>query len=344
MYAAWNRPPIAAGVRERPSVPVPGPPRVPRPVPPPASDVTVPTLLALRHVRKTFPGVVALDDVDFELQPGTVHALVGENGAGKSTIVNLVAGALQPDAGAIEIDGHAVRLRDAHAARAHGIAVVHQELQLAADLSAAENVFLGRWPVAGWLRRVDRARLHADAATVLARIGADLDVTAPVRALPIANTQMVEIALALSLDARVLLLDEPSAILTPHELARLFAIVRDLRARGVGIVYISHRLAEIFAIADEVTVLRDGRRVASRPVSATTPDDLVRAMVGREIVKDTRRHFVTKDGAAPEAASNPTVLRVEALTAPGRFHDITLDVRAGEILALAGLVGAGRSS
>ena len=303
---------------------------------PPAATTAPPPLLALRGLVKIFPGVRALDGVDFALEVGSVHALVGENGAGKSTLVRILAGATQPDAGTIEIDGRTVVLPDALAARRQGIAVVHQELQLADDLSVAENVFLGSWPRRPRSPCLDFGRLHAEARRVLAMLHLEIPVEQSVRGLGVATRQLVEIARALSFDSRVLVLDEPSAVLTPHELGRLFGIVRGLRARGVAVLYISHRLEEIFALADRVTVLRDGKRVATHAVGAVDRDGLVAEMVGRAL---RRSEPPTRLGVTGEP-----VLRIEGLTVGRRFHDVSFTVAAGEIFALAGLVGSGRSS
>jgi ABC-type sugar transport system ATPase subunit len=293
-----------------------------------------PPLLALHGIVKEFPGTRALDAIDCSIEAGTVHALVGENGAGKSTLVKLLAGDLQPDAGRIEMRGRRVTIPDPRSARALGIAVVHQELALAADLSVAENLLLGRWPRRHGL--VDRQRMHDEAQAALAIIGARLDPRASIRGLSVAARQQVEIARALSLESQLLVLDEPSAVLTPRELESLFEIVRRATARGVGVIYISHRLEEIFELADQVTVLRDGRRVATHAVAEVGRDGLVAEMVGRDIAASP----------APRASARVgvSVLQVEALSAGRRCRNISFEVSAGEILALAGLVGAGRSS
>jgi len=309
-------------------------------VKPVTPDPPGPTVgLTLRGVTKRFPGVCALDGVDLVLGPGAVHALVGENGAGKSTLVRILAGALQPDSGSIEREGRAITLASPLVARRLGIAVVHQELQLADDLSVAENVFLGRWPRRRGLPFVDRPRMHEETRRVLASLHLDLPVARRVRGLTVAQRQLVEIARALAVESQVLVLDEPSAVLTPHELDELFGIVRRLRARGTAILYISHRLEEIFALADRVTVLRDGRRVAAHAVAEVDRETLVAEMVGRSLAL-----WTAAPGAERPRPTQAPVLAVESLSAGRRFHDVHFEVAPGEILALAGLVGAGRSS
>lgn len=288
-------------------------------------------LLRVEGVRKAFPGVVALDDVDFDLRRGEVHALLGENGAGKSTLIKVLSGAHRPDRGRILVEGSKTLIRDAQDAERLGIATIYQEFNLVPDITVAENIFLGRQP-----RRfgfIDHRRMEAEAAALLERVGVDVSPRAKVRGLGIARLQMVEIAKALSLNAEVLIMDEPTAVLTTEEVERLFAIARRLRADGAGIVFITHHLEEIAALADRVTVLRDGRSVAH--VGADTPEDeLVRLMVGRSIDEQYPRE-------RPEAGE--PLLRVRGLTRDGHFEDIDLDVRAGEVVGLAGLVGAGRT-
>ena len=288
-------------------------------------------LLRVEGIRKVFPGVVALDGVDFALRPGEVHALLGENGAGKTTLIKLVAGAHRPDAGRILIDGVEVRIRTAQDAERFGIATIYQEFNLVPELTVAENIFLGRQPRRFGL--VDRRRMNAAAAELLDRIGVDVHPQQRVRELGIARRQMVEITKALSLNARTLIMDEPTAVLTSEEVDRLFGIVRDLRDGGVGIVFITHHLEEIAALSDRVTVLRDGRSVAQVP--ADTPrDELVRLMVGRSIEQQYPRE---------RPAAGTPLLRVEGLTRPGAFQDVSFEVRAGEVVGMAGLVGAGRT-
>ncbi|WEH17827.1 sugar ABC transporter ATP-binding protein [Streptomyces sp. VNUA24] len=288
-------------------------------------------LLRIEGIRKTFPGVVALDGVDFDLRRGEVHVLLGENGAGKSTLIKMLSGAYTPDAGRILAGGQEVRIHGAQDSERLGIATIYQEFNLVPDLTVAENIFLGRQP-----RRfgmIDRKRMEADAAALLERVGVKVSPRARVRELGIARLQMVEIAKALSLDARVLIMDEPTAVLTTEEVDRLFAIVRRLREDGVGIVFITHHLEEIAALGDRVTVVRDGKSVGQVP--ATTPqDELVRLMVGRSI----EQQYPRERGESGEA-----LLVVEGLTRDGVFHDVSFEVRAGEVVGIAGLVGAGRT-
>jgi ribose transport system ATP-binding protein len=291
-------------------------------------------LLRIEGIRKTFPGVVALDSVDFDLRRGEVHVLLGENGAGKSTLIKMLSGAYTPDAGRILVGGEEVRIQGAQDSERLGIATIYQEFNLVPDLTVAENIFLGRQPRR--LGMIDRKRMEADAADLLARVGVNVSPRARVRDLGIARLQMVEIAKALSLDARVLIMDEPTAVLTSEEVEKLFAIVRALRADGVGIVFITHHLEEIAALGDRVTVIRDGRSVGQVPAS-TPEDELVRLMVGRSIEQQYPRE-------RPEAAQEaPVLLSVEGLTRDGVFHDISFQVRAGEVVGIAGLVGAGRT-
>ncbi|MFF0966302.1 sugar ABC transporter ATP-binding protein [Streptomyces sp. NPDC003703] len=288
-------------------------------------------LLRIEGIRKTFPGVVALDSVDFDLRRGEVHVLLGENGAGKSTLIKMLSGAYTPDAGRILAGGEEVRIHGAQDSERLGIATIYQEFNLVPDLTVAENIFLGRQP-----RRfgiIDRKRMETEAAALLDRVGVKVSPRARVRDLGIARLQMVEIAKALSLDARVLIMDEPTAVLTSEEVEKLFAIVRALRADGVGIVFITHHLEEIAALGDRVTVIRDGRSVGQVPAS-TPEDELVRLMVGRSIEQQYPRE---------RAERGEPLLTVEGLTRDGVFHDVGFEVHAGEVVGIAGLVGAGRT-
>jgi rhamnose transport system ATP-binding protein len=293
-------------------------------------------VLALDRVGKAFGSVRALWDVSLELRPGEAHALAGENGAGKSTLIKILAGVHRPDSGTVLLDGRPVTFSGPGDTREAGVAVIYQEPTLFPDLSVAENIFMGRQPRhrIGGLRRIDRGAMTAAAAGLFARLGVTMDVTAPARGLSIADQQMVEIAKALSLDARVLVMDEPTAALTSEEVSRLFAVAEGLRAQGAAILFISHRLEEVFALCQRVTTLRDGRPVASEPLAGLTPDDLVRRMVGRDL-----------DSLYPkgDAEIGEVALRVMRLTREAVFTDVSFEVRRGEIVALAGLVGAGRT-
>ncbi|MGH3169574.1 MAG: sugar ABC transporter ATP-binding protein, partial [Trebonia sp.] len=290
-------------------------------------------LLDLRHAAKAFGAVRAIIDGEIELRAGEVHALLGENGAGKSTLVKILAGVHQPDSGTLTVDGRELTLHGPAAARAAGIAVIYQEPTLFPDLSVAENMFIGRQPLRSG-RRIDARAMRAEAAEVFGRLGVPLDPGRIARGLSIADQQVVEIAKALSLNAGVIVMDEPTAALSAAETGRLFEVINTLREQGKATAFISHRLEEIFAICQRVTVMRDGRHVLTREVRGMTADDMVRAMVGRDIEQ--------RPGGA-QARPGETVLQVSRLTREGVFTDISLQVRAGEIVALSGLVGAGRS-
>ncbi len=289
-------------------------------------------LLSMRGIVKSFPGVRALRGVDVELQGGEVLALLGENGAGKSTLIKVLAGAHRPDAGSIHLYGEETRFASPHDARRAGIAVIYQEFQLVPSLTAVENIFLGREPArAGFVRRREERR-RAEA--LFARIGVGVDLDVPCRELTVAQQQVVEIARALALEARLVVMDEPSATLTPQEVERLFAIIRDLRTKGIGIIYISHRLDEVFAIADRVMVMRDGEGIDCRPIGAIGRDELIRLMVGRRLEEEFPKRTV---------ALGPPRLRVRGLTRGRKVRDVSFEVRRGEVVGLTGLVGAGRT-
>ncbi|MBI5771382.1 MAG: sugar ABC transporter ATP-binding protein [Verrucomicrobia bacterium] len=293
-------------------------------------------LLTMRGIRKAFAGVTVLHDVDFSVHAGEVHALCGENGAGKSTLMNILAGVVRPDQGEIVLAGTTARgFANAHAARQAGVSMVFQERSLFEPLTVAENIFAGRQPVDRW-GCINRRALATDAAAVLARVAPEIAPVEIVAGLSPARQQMVEIAKALSLEAKIVIFDEPTASLTATEISRLFAVIRQLRAAGTGIIYISHRLEEIFALADRVTVLKDGGWQATLPVSQTDADDLIRRMVGRDL----------KEAAQGRADSRgPVLLDVRGLRDAGQpaLRDITFHVRAGEIVGFAGLSGAGRT-
>lgn len=290
-------------------------------------------LLRLRGIIKRFQSVAALQDVDFDLNSGEVHAVCGENGAGKSTLMKIISGELQPDAGQIFLHGASTQFRSTRDAQHAGIAMIHQELNLVPHLSVAENMFLAREPHRFGF--IDRKRINVDALRRLQRLGVDVEPSAIVRALSVAQRQMVEIAKALSLDAAVLIMDEPTSSLTQSETTTLFNVVKELKRAGVGIVYISHRLNELADIADRVTVLRDGRRVSTANFAETQIDDIVVQMVGRAL-----------DAKYPPPTRVPNeqaLMQVSGLTRAGVFHDVSFDLRHGEILGFAGLVGAGRT-
>jgi inositol transport system ATP-binding protein len=298
-------------------------------------------LLRVSDIAKRYPGVQALDRVSLELRPGEIHGLLGENGAGKSTLLKILSGAEVPDAGRIEIGGAERTLASPQDAQAQGVATIYQELNLLPNLSVAENVFIGREP--GGRAFLSWRRLAEATHEVLARIGLALDPLTLVGALSVAEQQMVEIARALSTEARVIIMDEPTSALSEAEVARLFEIVRELRAQGLGIVFVTHRLDEVLQICDRATVLRDGRLVGTRDVAEVTVDDLIRMMVGRSAAE-----LFT---ALPAREVGEVVLEVAGITRRGKrlesratvLDQVSLSVRRGEILGLAGLMGSGRT-
>ncbi|WP_433608955.1 sugar ABC transporter ATP-binding protein [Dactylosporangium sp. CA-139114] len=290
-------------------------------------------MLVLEGVSKSFGAVAALRDVRLDLRAGEAHALVGENGAGKSTLVKILAGAHAPDAGTLSLDGEPLVLANPAAARAAGIAVIYQEPTLFPDLSVAENIFMGRQPLKSG-RRIDTAEMRRRATELFTRLGVQMDPDRPARGLSIADQQLVEIAKALSFDARVLVMDEPTAALSGVEVERLFAVARSLRDAGAAVLFISHRFDEVFALCQRITVMRDGQWVSTDPADELTVADVVRRMVGREVGE----LFPKEEAAIGEAR-----LEVRGLNRQGAFHDVSFTVHSGEIVALAGLVGAGRS-
>jgi ABC-type sugar transport system ATPase subunit len=291
-------------------------------------------IFRLAGVTKRFGGVVAVQDVDFDLRPGEVHALVGENGAGKSTLMKIVDGLYAPDEGIVEVNGQSASFSSPRDAEDAGIAMIPQELDLFPELSVAENLFVGRKrPRTRW-GGLDRNAMRAEARRRLGSLGVDLDVTALVKRLSAANQQIVAIARALVGDARAVVMDEPTSSLTDREARQLFRIIEELTSGDVGVVYISHRLEEIFEIADRITVLRDGRHITTAPASELDSEDLVRLMVGRPLNELFSRHPHDPGDVA---------LEVRGLTREGEFADVDLTLRRGEILGLAGLVGAGRT-
>ena len=290
-------------------------------------------VLALEHVVKTFGAVVALADGSLTVRAGSIHALMGENGAGKSTLVKVLAGVHQPDSGAVVVGGEPVVFRSPADSKARGISVIYQEPTLFPDLTVAENIFVGRQP-RGRFGLVDRAAMRDEARALFGRLGVPIDPDRLAEGLSIADQQIIEIAKAISLDARILVMDEPTAALSGVEVERLFAVARGLRDSGAGIVFISHRFDEVFELCDQVTVMRDGRYIATHQIADITTDGLVREMVGRDIAT----LFPKQDTEIGRA-----VLQVRGLTRAGVFADISFEVHAGEIVALAGLVGAGRT-
>lgn len=297
--------------------------------------MTAAAILEIRDISKSFGAIKALTGVDFTLQRGEIHALCGENGAGKSTLMNIIAGIVQPDEGAIRLEGKNVTITSPSAAQRLGIGLVHQEIALCQDATVAENILMAavnnrRAPLMNF------RRLYADAQKIMDLL-APIPVETPVADLSISNQQLVEIAKALTLECRVLMLDEPTAALTETEAQRLFAIVRDLKARGISIIYISHRMAEIFSLCDRVTVFRDGRYVATDSIASVTPNDVVRKMVGREITQ------LYPEKLSPERRTDRPVLSVENLSYRQGSAGVSFTLRAGEILGVGGLIGAGRS-
>jgi rhamnose transport system ATP-binding protein len=298
-----------------------------------SAPATPEPVLVLEHATKSFGAVHALEDGSIELYPGEVHGLVGENGAGKSTLVKILAGVHRPDTGRLLIDGTEAIFDNAKQSQHAGIAIIFQEPTLFPDLSVAENIFIGAQPLKAG-HRIDHRGMRRQTAALFDRLGVRMDPDRPARGLSIADQQLVEIAKALTADARVIVMDEPTAALTISEVERLFTITRTLRDQGAAVCFVSHRLEEIFDLCQRVTVMRDGRHVWTKPIEELNTASIIRAMVGRDM-----------DALFPkeEAERGGPVLQVERLTREGTFIDVSFDVHAGEIVALAGLVGAGRS-
>jgi ribose transport system ATP-binding protein len=296
------------------------------------------TVLRMEGISKAFPGVQAVDDVDFEVAIGEVVALVGENGAGKSTLMKILCGAYGKDAGRILLHGQEVEIESPSHAQSLGIAIIYQEFNLTPNQSAAANIFLSREPRQGGLGRflnfVDRRRMEREAEQHLSRVGARVPASTLIRDLSVAQQQMVEVAKALAVDARLIIMDEPTSALGEDEVETLFAIIDTLKAQGVAIVFITHRLEEVFRIADRVVVLRDGRRVGSMPIHEATTEKVIHLMVGRDLADMFHKE------AAP---IGPPLMEVKGLTRAGAVQDASFTLRTGEILGFAGLVGAGRT-
>ncbi len=288
-------------------------------------------ILEIRHISKRFDTTQALDDVSLDLYPGEIHALLGENGAGKSTLIKIMTGVYQADEGEMRLDGHAIRVRNSVEAQAHGIAAIYQEPMIYPDLNVAENIFITHRDQ-GWV--LNWNKMYRDARAILAQLDVRLDVRMAARGLTLAAQQAVEIAKAISLKVRVLIMDEPTASLSAHEVEQLFNLVHRLRDQGVSILFISHRMEEVFEIADRVTVFRDGRWVSTTPRAAVTPDGAIRDMVGRKI-----EDFFAKTAAR----RGELLMSVRHLGRAGAFSDVTFDLYHGEVLGFAGLVGARRT-
>ena len=291
-------------------------------------------LLEVEHVSKAFPGVKALDDVSFHLKRGHVHALMGENGAGKSTLMKIVAGIYTPDSGSFRLKGQEIRLHSPLDALQYGIAMIHQELNLMSFMTVAENIWIRREPLnrLGFVRHDEMRRRTKE---LFDRLDIGIDPETEVRDLSVASRQMVEIAKAVSYDSDVLIMDEPTSALTDREVDHLFRIIRTLKSQGKGIIYITHKMNELFEIADEVSVFRDGKFVGEHPAASVTRDDIIKLMVGREITQMFPKQIVP---------IGDVTLSVRNLSLEGRFRDVSFDLRKGEILGLAGLVGSGRSN
>lgn len=298
-------------------------------------------LLRLTSISKSFPGVQALDSAGLEVLPGEIHALLGENGAGKSTLINILSGAQQPDSGTIELGGEKVTMASPHDAQRRGVVTIYQEFTLAPNMTIAENVFIGREPGSGVF--VDWRKMAAETRAITTQLGLQLRPMSIVRNLNVAEQQMVEIARALSMKSRLIVMDEPTSALSLSEVEKLFRIMRDLKAHGLGIIFVTHRLEEVMEICDRYTVLRDGRLVSSGSVADTTVDGIIRLMVGRQV----NALFARREKVAP----GNVALKVEGLTRRGNTQDqnatvlanVSFEARRGEILGIAGLVGAGRT-
>ena len=292
------------------------------------------SFLRFQNITKRFPGVLALDGVSFEVERGSCHALIGENGAGKSTIGKIVAGVYTPDAGDMFLDGQQIHPASPLVARELGIAMVHQELAFCPNLTVAENLCLGELPrkAGGFL---DRKAMRARAKSMLAEIKAKLPLDEPIANLSTGQEQMVQIAGALGTNAKVIIMDEPTSSLSVSESERLFELLAHLKQRGITVIYVSHRMEEIFRLCDAITVLRDGRHVVTEKISATNHDRVIHQMVGREVVFQTPKHLGRELGEE--------LLRVENLSSPAKFENVSFTLRAGEVLGFAGLIGAGRS-
>jgi len=290
-------------------------------------------ILQMENISKSFPGVKALSDVNLIVRKGTIHALMGENGAGKSTLMKILDGIYAPDSGQIIFQGQPVMIHTTHVALKLGISMIHQELSPIPYMTVAENIFLGREPL-GRYGLIDKRKLKTDTKALLDRLEIDINPTSIMKSLSVANTQMVEIAKAISYDSSLIIMDEPTSAITEREVAHLFRMIRSLKAKGVTIIYITHKMDEVFQIADDITVLRDGKHVATVPASQTNKGHLITMMVGRELTEMFPKEY---------APIGEIVLSVRNLTRQGIVEDVSFDLRRGEILGIAGLMGAGRT-
>jgi len=291
-------------------------------------------ILIMENISKSFPGVKALSDVNLTVHEGTIHALMGENGAGKSTLMKILDGIYAPDSGQITFQGKAVTVDSTHTALKLGISMIHQELSPIPYMTVAENIFLGREPL-GRFGLIDRRKLNADTKALLTRLEININPTSLMKDLSVANTQMVEIGKAISYDSSLIIMDEPTSAITEREVAHLFSMIRSLKAKGVTIIYITHKMDEVFQIADTITVLRDGKHVATVPATQTNKVHLITMMVGRELTEMFPKEV---------ASIGEVVLSVHNLTREGIIEHVSFDLRRGEILGIAGLMGAGRTT
>ncbi|MGC5006576.1 sugar ABC transporter ATP-binding protein [Streptomyces sp. DT203] len=312
-------------------------PRAPEATAPPAAD----TVLEARSVSKRFPGVVALDDVTFSLRAGETHALVGENGAGKSTLIKVLTGVYRPDEGELRMSGQQVRFARPFEAQQAGISTIYQEVNLVPLMSVARNIFLGREPK-NRLGLIDFGRMHREAADLLDGFGVRVDPRRPLHTLGIGTQQMVALARAVSVNARVVVMDEPTSSLEPREVETLFRVIENLRGQGIAVLYVSHRMDELYRICDRVTVLRDGRHIHTGDLAGLDRMQLVSMMLGRDLA-EVRRNGTTGFAAEGHDAARTPVLTANGLSRDRQLHDISLSLYAGEVLGLGGLLGSGRS-
>lgn len=291
-------------------------------------------ILEMEHITKEFPGVKALDDVQLKVRKGTVHALMGENGAGKSTLMKIIIGMYTPDKGKIIFDGEELKLTNIHDALDKGISMIHQELSPIPEMSVAENIFLGREPTFGKFGFIDRKKLTKVTRDLLKSLEINIDPNMKMRELSIANTQMIEIAKAISFNSKLVIMDEPTSAITEKEVAQLFKMIRSLKEKNVGIIYITHKMSELYEIADDISVFRDGKYIGSETAKNLNKEELIKMMVGRELT-----HLFHK----PESKIGEVALSVKNLSTKDHFDDVSFDVRKGEILGFAGLMGSGRT-